>query len=350
MPWLAMPRPLCDPPPVRRAVLPLLVAVTTAATATAGCGSATVHELPPAAGPARSPALQAMPAGRILHVGTAPEGVAADAVAHELAVAVRSPDRLVLVDARTGATKHTVDLPAGPRRRVHDAAPAVFVVPAETGAHALTITPGGTTTIGDHPHDAAVVAGRTFVGNERSNTVSVLDGGRETARFPVATQPGGLAGVDADRALAVVSVRERVLELYDPHTLKRIARAPAGVGPTHVVSEADRLYVADTQGGALLVFQTRPKLTLTRRVDLPGSPYGIAIDPIRHRLWITLTARNELVALSAHGHARVTLRLPAVRQPDAVAVDSALGIVAVAGRSAGVLQLIGGEQAYPEGR
>jgi DNA-binding beta-propeller fold protein YncE len=222
--------------------------------------------------------------------------------------------------------------------------PSVFVVGAETGSHALTITPGARTIA-----DAAVVAGRTFVADERSGTVSVLDGGRPTARFAVGSQPGGLAGVDADRALAVVSRRERAVELYDPHILgKRIARTPAGAGPTHVVADGDRLYVADTQGGALLVFRTRPGLTLTYRVKLPGSPYGMAIDPIRHRLWITLTARNEVVALPAHGRPLVQLRLPTVRQPDAVAVDAALGIVAVAGRSAGVLQLIGRGQAYPD--
>jgi DNA-binding beta-propeller fold protein YncE len=170
--------------------------------------------------------------------------------------------------------------------------------------------------------------------------VSVLEGDRETARFAVATQPGGLAGADSGRALAVVSVRERVLELYDPRTLKRTARVAAGVGPTHVVAVSDRLYVADTQGGALLVFATRPKLALVRRVFLPGGPYGMALDPVRHRLWVTLTARNEVVSLPANGRPRPLVHLPTVRQPDSVAVDPVLGTVAVTGRDAGVLQLI----------
>ena len=110
---------------------------------------------------------------------------------------------------------------------------------------------------------------------------------------------------------------------------------------------ADRLYVADTQGGALLVFATRPKLALVRRVFLPGGPYGLALDPVRHRLWVTLTARNEVVSLPANGRPRPLVRLPTVRQPDTVAVDPALGTVAVTGRDAGVLQLIGAADAYP---
>jgi DNA-binding beta-propeller fold protein YncE len=111
---------------------------------------------------------------------------------------------------------------------------------------------------------------------------------------------------------------------------------------------ADRLYVTDTQGGALLVFATRPKLTLTRRVFLPGAPYGIAVDLVRHRLWVTITARNEVVSLPANGRPRPLVRLPTIRQPDRVAVDSATGRVAVTGRTGGVVQLIGAREAYDE--
>jgi hypothetical protein len=91
-------------------------------------------------------------------------------------------------------------------------------------------------------------------------------------------------------------------------------------------------------------------LTLTRRGALPGAPYGLTVDPVRHRLWVTLTARNELVSLPADGRPRPVLRLPTVRQPDTVAVDSLLGTVAVGGGADGVLQLIGERQAYPRDR
>jgi DNA-binding beta-propeller fold protein YncE len=208
--------------------------VIAAAAAVAGCGSETVHELPPAAGPARAPALTAPPAGRVVAAGRAPASLA---------------------------------------------------------------------------RAAAVRAG-----------------------VPVVADDG--------RAVAVVAGHARTLDLYDLHTRARIARVAAGVGPTHVVAVADRLYVADTRGGALLVFATRPKLALVRRVYLPGGPYGMAVDPVRHRLWVTLSARNEVVSLPANGRPRPLVRLPTVRQPDSVAVDPAGGTLAVAGRDAGVLQLI----------
>lgn len=215
-----------------------MLAAVAAAAAVAGCGSETVHELPPAAEPARAPALTAAPAGRVVAVGSAPAALRA---------------------AATGRPSSTV----------------------------------------------------------------------------------------SGRALAILAARDRTLTLVDPRTGARIARVAAGVGPTHVVAVSDRLYVADTQGGALLVFATRPKLALVRRVYLPGGPYGMAVDPVRHRLWVTLTARNEVVSLPADGRPRPLVRLPTVRQPDSVAVDPALGTLAVTGRDAGVLQLVDARRAYP---
>ncbi len=211
---------------------PVLLAVA----AISGCGSQLTDELPPAAGPARAPAVAAAPAGRTIAAGQAPAGL-------------------------------------------------VFASPTRT-----------------------LVDGR----------------------------------------LAVLAPRARTLELLDPRTRKRLERAPAGVGPTHVLAVADRLYVTDTQGGALLVFATRPKLVLTRRVFLPGAPYGLAVDPVRRRLWVTITARNEVVSLPANGRPRPLVRLATIRQPNRVAVDSATGTVAVAGRDAGVLQMIGASEAYDE--
>jgi len=187
-------------------------------------------------------------------------------------------------------------------------------------------------------------------GPVRALTPTVAPAGRTVA---LAQAPDDLAlDASATRApvaglLAVLDPRARTLELQDPRTRKRLARVAAGVGPTHVLAVADRLYVTDTHGGALLVFATRPELALTRRVFLPGGPYAIAVDPVRHRLWVTLTGRNEVVSLPANGRPRPLVRLPTVRQPDRVAVDSARGTVAVAG-AGGVVQLIGADQAYDE--
>jgi DNA-binding beta-propeller fold protein YncE len=318
-----------------------------------GCGSAAPApaQLSRAAQPARAPATAIRPAGRVRRVGALADAVVADPNAHIFAVAVHDPSRLILVSARTGRIRERVAIPTGTQRAgAPPPAPAVFLVPAETGRRALAIQPALRTPAGELPPGAALVLGRTFVADARAAAVVALDRGRPTRTLPATIHPGGLVAADFDRRLAVVATRERTLALYDPRTLRRIAQLPAGAGPTNIVAGGDRLYVADTRGDAILVFATdaaHRSLTRAGRLALPrgSAPYGLALDPVRRRLWITLTARNELVSLPIDGRDGPTRRFPTVRQPDAVAVDSALGTVAVTGRAQGVIQLIGADVA-----
>jgi DNA-binding beta-propeller fold protein YncE len=311
----------------------------------AGCGSTTfVGDLPPAAEPAVSPRLEQRPAGRIVPIGNAPEGAAADPVTGLVAVGLREPDRLALVDGTSGEVTTRVPLPGAPRHLGLAGLGGPVLVPAERADELIRVAlPGGRADdvpVGVFPHDAVAAAGRIFVGDERGNTISVVDGDG-VRRIPVATQPGGLAPVDGGRVLAVVSVRERVVELYDTRTLERLGQAPAGAGPTHVVPGSEgRIYVVDTTGDGLLVFETRPELRLTRRLALLGAPYGLAVDPEHGRLWVTLTATNEVVELAAGARPHVLRTLPSVRQPNTVAVDPATGRAYITGSADGVLQLL----------
>jgi len=329
---------------VRRAAAAVLAALSCA-----GCGSLTVHELPPAAEPPRSPPPGAAPAGSTVRVGGAPEGVVVDPRTHVAAVAVRDPDQLVLVDLRSRRVVRRVALPGAPRHLAQDDGGATVLVPAETADRFLAVdVPSGRVTAraatGAHPHDlAALGGGAVAIGDERGDSLTVLRPGERPRTVRVAAQPGGVTTVDGGRLVAVVSVRERVLELYDARTLRRVAREPAGVGPTHVACQADGgwCWVLDTQGDALLVFRVDgDRLELTRRLFLPGGPYGIAVDPGRLRLWVTLPGRNEVVELPAHGRPHVIARRATVRQPDSVAVDAADGRVVVTGRADGVLQVL----------
>ncbi len=133
---------------------------------------------------------------------------------------------------------------------------------------------------------------------------------------------------------AVVERRARALRLGGEE-------APAGVGPTHVVSDGgELLYVTDTAGDGVLVFHTEPRLELTRRVALPGGgPYAIAIDAQRDRLWVTLPKTNEVAELHAGPRPSLIRRHASVRQPDDIAVDERTGAVFVAGAGGAVQRL-----------
>jgi predicted small lipoprotein YifL len=314
--------------------------------ALAGCGSETVHELPPAAEPPRSPAVGHAPAGKVTRVGNAPEGIVADAATGLVAVALRDPAELALVDGATGVVRRRIVLPGAPRHLALAGPGGPVLVPAEPADRLLEVAlPGGAVRwqvrVGAYPHDLARAGAAVFAGDERGNALSVVRGAHVTATAKVAAQPGGVAALDGGRRVAVVSVRERVLELYDARTLRRVGRAPAGVGPTHVAClDRGPCYVADTRGGALLVYAVGAGVEPTRRYALPGGPYGIALDRARRRLFVTLPARNELVELVAHGRPHVVRRWPTVRQPDSVAVDERTGAVFVTGRVAGVVERV----------
>jgi hypothetical protein len=127
---------------------------------------------------------------------------------------------------------------------------------------------------------------------------------------PPAAAPAGpqRAVADGGRTLAVVHGRQRVLALHDARTHRRLAAAPAGVGPTGVAC-GDWCWVTDTRGDALLVYRLRPRLEIVRRLYLPGRPYRPVLDRGRRRLRVTLAASGERLELPAHGRPHVLRRL-----------------------------------------
>lgn len=324
--------------------VPLLVFVALVAS----CGGSS-DRLPPAAEPARSPPLERDPAGTVVAVGHKPEGLAYDPVTGLLAVGLTNPDRLALVDGDSGRTIRRLRLPESPRHLSLAAPGGPVLVPAERADALVEVSlPGGrlrTTRVGRFPHDATRARGRLFVGDELGNTLSVVDRGRLVAMLPTPRQPGGVAASRDGRHVGVVAVRERALEVFDSRTLRSEGTVHIGIGPTHIAGGGERFFVVDTRGGSLLEMRLNP-LRKHRRTYLGGAPYGIALDRERHRFWVTLTDRNEVVELTSRRSLR---RFPTVRQPNSVAVDPVSGRVFVASRKDGTLQFFDPPECRGEG-
>jgi len=299
--------------------------------------------------PAAAPAAAADLPGRIVALSGEPEGLVWDTTTGTIAAAVRNPGGVVLVDAASGAERARIPL-AGAARHLQLAGPGgPVLVPTENNdrLYRLALADGtvtGDTPVGRQPHDAAPAAGgRVFVGDELADTVHIVapDGSSEVVAAPA--QPGGVASSPDGSVVVVVGVRGRRIEAYTPDG-RSLGATACGVGPTHVRAGAGGLfYVADTQGGAVLVFRAGSEgIRQVGQVKTDGgAPYGLAVDTARSRLYVTLTATNQLRSYRIDGDKLIAeSEWASVRQPNDVAVDDATGRVVVAGTADGVLQFI----------
>ncbi len=333
----------------RRAAVPIVV---TGLLLCAGCGSssrpATPTDVPE---PAVAPPLTQKPAGTLVPVPGAPEGLAVDVPDGLLAVGVRAPNGVALLNVATGRLKTMVTLPGAPRHLQLAGPRGPVLAPAESVNQLFQVAlPGGRvvadTPVGRQPHDAASTGGAggtVFVGNEFSNTVSLIRGGKQVAVVPSPLQPGGVAAAPDGSVVVVVGVRGRRIEAYTPDG-KSLGSAPVGVGPTHVRAGTGGLfYVADTEGNAVLVFRADAHgvRQVGRVATLSGRPYGIAVDVTHSVLYTTLTATNRLESFRITGDSLLPARTwPTARQPNDVAVDDATGRVFVAGTGSKQIELI----------
>lgn len=298
--------------------------------------------------PADSPPLAEKPAGKVVDIGSLPEGIVADPKTGLVAMGLRDPDKLALVDGKTGKVVRKVKLSGSARHLGLLASGGPVLVPAETANSLVQVgLPEGKilskTPVDNYPHNvASAPSGRIFVISEARSTASVVENGKVVDKTKTPANPGGGA-VTKSGLLGIVGVRGLALGVYKADTLDSRGFIDAGKGPTHVAAGPDdRFYVTDTRGDAVLVYQTRPDLEQVARVSLPGgSPYGIAVDTQHERLWVTLTAKNRLIEFDlGSGVPRPVASYPTVRQPNSVTVNPATGRVFVAGRTDGVLQMI----------
>lgn len=342
----------------RRHVSALTLALAAAAVVATGCGAdgetktVTVAATPapqldppeatePVAGKPGGP----KPGGIVVAVGKKPEGVAIDPETHVVAVAVQDPDALVLLDSRTGKTLRKVALP-GFARHVSLAKPGgPFLVPVEPTDELMTVDPRtfatSSTPVGDNPHDATAVGPRYFTADEFGSTMSVVRGGRQVGQTPVDAQPGGVTAVGDQ--VASIAVRAYTIELFSATDSPRGGGSQsAGLGPSHAVTgPLGRVGITDTRGQALVLYDTDPRLRFRARVPLGGTPVGIAADPGRGTIWLSLSERGQAVPVDVRGEKpKVGRRVNTVINPFSMAVDTDTGRLAVASRTEGTLQLV----------
>lgn len=317
---------------------------------TVGCGRdagspVSTASPPPTSGAARpaEPAtagqLRTPPAGRVVSIGAAPEGIVVGRSGVG-AVAVRNPDGVVLFTAATGVVRRRISTTAAARHLSLAGPDGPVLVPMEGSNELLQVSlsqgavVARTTGVGHQPHDAAQTAdGTIVVTNELGGGVVFVRDGQVIGSAPGGpVQPGGVAGVG--KYAAVADVRGNGLWVYDGAAQRLAAHGPAGVKLTHVVGlSTDLVALADTDGGAVLIERIEPQISQVSRIEAPGNPYGLAYDARRARLYVTLTASNLMRVIDTTDAAtpRIIADVPTVQQPNSVAVDPSSGTVLITG-------------------
>jgi DNA-binding beta-propeller fold protein YncE len=279
----------------------------------------------------------------VVPIGNAPEGIVVGASGVG-AVAVRNPDAVVLFDAGTGSVRQTVPTTGAARHLQLVGPDGPVLVPLEASNELVRVNLADgkvistATGVGRGPHDAAATDDRTVVvTNEQGGGVVFVRDGTVMGSLPAGPpQPGGVAAVGGFAAVA--DVQGNGVWVYDGSRRQLVAQSPVGVKLTHAIGLSDDLAAfADTDGGAVIIEHIEPRVSQVARIDAPGKPYGLAYDRVRHRLYATMTASNELLVIDVSDPAkpRTLGRLPTVQQPNSVAVDPRSGAVLITASAAG---------------
>ncbi|GGF55944.1 hypothetical protein GCM10011519_32310 [Marmoricola endophyticus] len=331
----------------RARTLTVTAASVLAAVVLAGCGGSggTSKDDLGAAEPATSPELSGKPDGTVAKIGAAPQGIVYDAATDQLAVAVRKPYRLLVVDPRTYAVKRSVEVPGKVRHLQVSSPGGDVLVPSETAntLYQVPLTANGkvlSTKVPEHPHDATAGDGYVISGDEFAGSITFIKGDQVVKTLSDLKQPGGVVADNDGHAIAV-DVGDFTVTSYDTRTLTRTKRLPAGEGPTHgVLTGNGKLAVTDTRGDHLILYSVDP-LKQTDSIDVPGSPYGLTADTQSHIVWTTLTGKNKVVGYDVSGDTpRKVAEYDTVRQPDTVAVSPGSKTLWITGTDDGVIQRI----------
>ncbi|MBF6353865.1 hypothetical protein IU449_04760 [Nocardia higoensis] len=327
-------------------VSPILVVVASLLVLT-GCGSDDPGAQVPTREPATAapaPATTVPPAGDLFAL---PGPGSVDALLAEsgtglLAALDTDPGTsLLIVDPAAARVVRTVTLPA-PGAALSQGVDGEILVPARDRVLRVDAATGAVTETavdGDLRTALPDTDGGLVVGDAEGRVRTV------TADGQVRTTVTGMVTADvvvraADR-LAVLDRRQTSLTEITPGQDHLGLSLRAGDGAVNMIADHfGRVLVADTAGSELLVYSTGP-LVLRQRFPVRSSPYALAYDRRSETVWVTCTQSNEVVGFDlSTGIGQEVGRHPTVRQPDAVTVDERTGDLFVGSAAGDGLQRI----------
>lgn len=243
----------------------------------------------------------------VLHVGKRPEGIAVDTQTHMVYIADESPGLVVAFDPV--ASKVRWQVKAGDVAtdvQVDSSTHRVYVTSFSRNRGTLTVLEGATGKVllsalagnGDNGLAFDTKRQRAYVSNNEDGTISMFT--------LVSSQDTG--------------------ELTAQASLLHIGGRPAAVG---VNSRLGRLYVADTNGHTVIVYDEDNGHKLTTIQVASGPVHPLRVDEATGRVFVVCSTGQELDVIDGNTN-NVIAQVPVAPYPEGVAFNTATGRIYVA--------------------
>ncbi|RZL81900.1 MAG: hypothetical protein EOP32_13650 [Rhodococcus sp. (in: high G+C Gram-positive bacteria)] len=201
-------------------------------------------------------------------------------------------------------------------------------------------------TVGSNPSGAVFAGTRTYVANQGSKSVSVLDAGNAVVgSVPVGTSPTGVAVDEVTPGKTRVHVTNSgsgTVSVIDTATNKVVATVGVGTTPTGVaVGEVTpgktRVYVTNSGSGTMSVINTATNAVATVRVGT--TPNAVAVNPAGTRAYVTNSGSGNVSVINTATNT-VVATIGVGTTPNAVAVNPTGTRVYVTNRGSNTVSVI----------
>ncbi len=197
---------------------------------------------------------------------------------------------------------------------------SVSVLDENTGAILATYATGGTRTnqVGVNP-----TTGRLYTTNRDSNSVSVLNAttGTQITQISVGSQPYGIAVNPNNNRVYAANFNSGTVSVIDANVNTVGATVTVGSQPTFIAIDPNTNNAFVVVRGANAVKVIDPSHNIIATIGISGGGFGIAINPFTQRAYVSVQSTNSIVVINTQTNAIVTtIAMPA--PPSHLAVNT----------------------------
>ncbi|WP_231868845.1 VCBS domain-containing protein [Rhodococcus opacus] len=179
------------------------------------------------------------------------------------------------------------------------------------------------TTVGSNPSGAVFTGTRTYVANQGSKSVSVLDtNDTVVGTVTVGTSPTGVAANPAGTRVYVTNSGSGNVSVIDTATNTVVATVKTGTTPSAVAVNpaGTRAYVTNSGSGTVSVINTATNTVVGSPIKVGITPNAVAVSPDGTRVYVTNRSSNTVSVINTATNTVVaTIRTGTT--PNAVAVN-----------------------------